>query len=73
MIEGVLSVGIFSGENGEEALRAGRKTGGQKPIAAYFGMEEGGVFVRRAGQALEDAKTQEKQREFDPSVTNHDV
>lgn len=50
LIEGVLSVGIFSGEDGQEAATAGRKMGGQKPIAAYFGMEDGGVFVRRAGE-----------------------
>ena len=49
LIEGVLSVGIFCGENGLEAAQAGRKTGGQKPIAAYFGMEDGGVVVRTAG------------------------
>ena len=73
MIEGVLSVGIFTGENGQEAAAAGRKAGGQKPVAAYFGMEDGGVFVRRAGQAREDAKKQERQKEFDPSATNHDV
>ena len=49
LIEGVLSVGIFCGENGQEAAKAGRKMGGQKPIAAYFGMEDGGVVVRSAG------------------------
>ncbi|MCJ1436492.1 ribose-5-phosphate isomerase rki1 [Xylographa pallens] len=49
LIEGVLSVGIFCGENGHEAAKAGRKMGGQKPIAAYFGMEDGGVVVRSAG------------------------
>ncbi|MCJ1399749.1 ribose-5-phosphate isomerase rki1 [Xylographa trunciseda] len=49
LIEGVLSVGIFCGENGQEAAEAGKKMGGQKPIAAYFGMEDGSVVVRRAG------------------------
>ncbi|MCJ1391579.1 ribose-5-phosphate isomerase rki1 [Xylographa bjoerkii] len=49
LIEGVLSVGIFCGENGQEAEKAGKKMGGQKPIAAYFGMEDGGVVVRSAG------------------------
>ncbi|MCJ1472411.1 ribose-5-phosphate isomerase rki1 [Lambiella insularis] len=50
LIEGVLSVGIFSGKNGQEAAEAGKKMGGQKPIAAYFGMEDGEVIVRKAGE-----------------------
>ncbi|KAI4281294.1 MAG: hypothetical protein L6R35_005683 [Caloplaca aegaea] len=49
-IEGVLSVGLFWGMNGEEVAQAGGKTGGQKPVAAYFGMDDGSVVVRRAGQ-----------------------
>jgi len=49
LIEGVLSVGLFVGENGDEAAAAGRKSGGQKPVAAYFGMADGGVVVRRGG------------------------
>ncbi|KAI4088444.1 MAG: hypothetical protein LQ344_006099 [Seirophora lacunosa] len=49
-IEGVLSVGLFCGMNGEEVAQAGGKKGGQKPVAAYFGMEDGSVVVRRAGQ-----------------------
>lgn len=51
-IEGVLSVGIFSGENGEEALANGGRMGGQKPVTVYFGMKDGGVELRKA----EDAK-----------------
>ncbi|PSN62127.1 ribose 5-phosphate isomerase [Corynespora cassiicola Philippines] len=53
-ITGVLDVGIFSGVNGveAEALRAkGEKTtavGGQKPIAVYFGMQDGSVQVLKA-------------------------
>lgn len=49
LIEGVLSVGLFVGENGDEAAAAGRKSGGQKPVAAYFGMADGGVVVRSGG------------------------
>jgi len=46
-ITGVLEVGIFSGMNGPEARRMGGQ-GGQKPVAVYFGMEDGSVKVRRA-------------------------
>lgn len=49
LIEGVLSVGLFVGENGDEAAAAGKKSGGQKPVAAYFGMADGGVVVRSGG------------------------
>ncbi|KAI4142734.1 MAG: hypothetical protein LQ340_007245, partial [Diploschistes diacapsis] len=42
-IEGVLSVGIFSGENGDEALARGSRMGGQKPVVVYFGMQDGSV------------------------------
>lgn len=49
-IEGVLSVGLFSGENGVQALGRGVKRGGQKPVAAYFGMEDGSVVVRYANE-----------------------
>lgn len=45
-IEGVLSVGLFVGENGVQAKARGKIAGGQKPIAAYFGMEDGSVAVR---------------------------
>lgn len=54
-LTGVLEVGIFSGLNGVEAqeLRSQDKsvsavTGGQKPIAVYFGMADGSVKVRTA-------------------------
>lgn len=50
-IEGVLSVGIFSGENGEQALARGLKMGGQKPSVVYFGMADGSVTVQEAGDA----------------------
>lgn len=48
LIEGVLSVGLFVGVNGLQAAQAGALKGGQKPVAAYFGMEDGSVFVRNA-------------------------
>jgi ribose 5-phosphate isomerase A len=56
-LTGVLEVGIFSGLNGidAEALRvkdAGKNvsviTGGQKPVAVYFGMTDGSVDTRVA-------------------------
>ena len=47
LIEGVLEVGIFSGPTGPEAAILGMK-GGQRPVACYFGMEDGSVTVRRA-------------------------
>ena len=45
-INGVLAVGLFWGEDGDEAHAAGRR-GGQKPVAVYFGTEGGEVVVRR--------------------------
>jgi ribose 5-phosphate isomerase A len=54
-LTGVLEVGIFSGLNGIEAqeMRAksdgvGAVAGGQKPIAVYFGMQDGSIKVRTA-------------------------
>ncbi|KAL9109166.1 MAG: hypothetical protein Q9227_006091 [Pyrenula ochraceoflavens] len=49
-IEGVLEVGIFSGPTGPEAAALGTK-GGQRPVACYFGMEDGSVTVRKAKPA----------------------
>jgi ribose 5-phosphate isomerase A len=46
-ITGVLDVGIFSGLTGPEATAAGG-VGGQRPVAAYFGMPDGSVSVRKA-------------------------
>ncbi|KAL4898109.1 hypothetical protein BDV59DRAFT_197059 [Aspergillus ambiguus] len=46
-IPGVLDVGIFAGLTGPQAQAAGG-IGGQKPIAAYFGMPDGSVSVRKA-------------------------
>lgn len=44
---GVLDVGIFSGLTGPQATAAGG-VGGQRPVAAYFGMPDGSVSVRKA-------------------------
>lgn len=46
-IAGVLEVGIFSGLTGPQAAAAGG-VGGQRPVAAYFGMPDGSVAVRKA-------------------------
>jgi ribose 5-phosphate isomerase A len=46
-IAGVLEVGIFSGLTGPQAQAAGG-IGGQRPVAAYFGMPDGTVSVRKA-------------------------
>lgn len=46
-ITGVLEVGIFAGLTGPEAQAQGLR-GGQKPVAAYFGMADGTVKVRYA-------------------------
>ncbi|KAH8696310.1 ribose 5-phosphate isomerase A [Talaromyces proteolyticus] len=46
-IPGVLEVGIFHGITGPQAQEAGA-VGGQKPFAAYFGLPDGSVTVRRA-------------------------
>ena len=51
LTEGVLSVGIFSGESGAEAQGRAKKRGGEKPVAAYFGMADGSVVLREAGKA----------------------
>ena len=45
-INGVLEVGLFHGMNGDETQAIGSR-GGQKPIAVYFGLADGGVSVRR--------------------------
>ncbi|KAK2627803.1 hypothetical protein QTJ16_002449 [Diplocarpon rosae] len=47
-IVGVLEVGLFYGRNGIQVANSGEEGGGQKPIAAYFGMEDGSVSVREA-------------------------
>lgn len=49
-ITGVLEVGLFCGIDGVTAFEEGRKEGtafgGQKPVAVYFGMQDGSVEVR---------------------------
>jgi len=47
-ITGVFEVGLFHGRNGVQVANAGEEGGGQKPVAAYFGMENGEVEVRMA-------------------------
>lgn len=47
-IVGVLEVGLFHGRNGVQVANAGEEGGGQKPVAAYFGMENGEVEIRVA-------------------------
>jgi ribose 5-phosphate isomerase A len=47
-IVGVLETGIFHGRNGLQVSNSGEEGGGQKPVAAYFGMEDGEVQVRVA-------------------------
>lgn len=46
-ITGVLEVGIFHGQTGPQATAAGG-IGGERPVAAYFGMADGTVSVRKA-------------------------
>jgi ribose 5-phosphate isomerase A len=46
-ISGVLEVGIFSGVTGSQAQDTGGISG-QKPVAAYFGMPDGTVTVKKA-------------------------
>ncbi|KAF4774030.1 ribose 5-phosphate isomerase A [Colletotrichum scovillei] len=45
MIPGIVEIGIFHGLNGVEAAAAGKVGLAQKPVAAYFGMEDGSVKV----------------------------
>lgn len=42
-IVGVVEIGLFHGKNGDEV-----PSGAQKPVAAYFGLQDGGVEVKRA-------------------------
>lgn len=45
---GVVEIGLFYGYNGPQALTASLDRAGQKPVAAYFGMENGEVMVQTA-------------------------
>jgi ribose 5-phosphate isomerase A len=42
-VPGIIEIGLFQGKNGHEVA-----DGAQKPVAAYFGMADGSVEVRRA-------------------------
>lgn len=46
-LAGVLEVGLFYGITGRQAQAAGG-VGGQKPVAAYFGMTDGSVTSKKA-------------------------
>jgi len=50
LIQGVLEVGLFVGRDGVQMAADGEVGGGQKPVVAYFGMEDGNVVVREAKQ-----------------------
>jgi ribose 5-phosphate isomerase A len=45
-IVGVAEIGLFHGKNGLEIAR-----GAQKPVAAYFGLQDGGVKLMKAGES----------------------
>ncbi|OLN81211.1 Ribose-5-phosphate isomerase [Colletotrichum chlorophyti] len=45
LIPGIVEIGIFHGLNGLQAAQAGKEGLAQKPVAAYFGMEDGSVKV----------------------------
>ncbi|KAI9848490.1 MAG: ribose-5-phosphate isomerase rki1 [Thelocarpon superellum] len=44
-IVGVVETGIFCGRTGPEVEADGEEGGGQRPVAAYFGLERGGDVV----------------------------
>lgn len=44
-IVGVVEIGLFHGKNGDEIVSG---AGAQKPVAAYFGLQDGNVEVRKA-------------------------
>jgi len=48
-INGVLEVGLFHGLNGLQAQAAGAQ-GGQRPVAVYFGLQDGEVLVKKADE-----------------------
>lgn len=49
-ITGVLEVGLFFGKDGYQTQAEGGQ-GGQKPVAAYFGNQDGSVSVKSAQKA----------------------
>ncbi len=48
-IPGIVEIGLFSGLSGDQLAAA--HGGAQKPVAAYFGMADGTVEVRKAERA----------------------
>jgi ribose 5-phosphate isomerase A len=53
-VVGIVEVGLFHGINGFQVASSGEQ--GQKPVAAYFGMENGEVEIRVAKE-LEGVKS----------------
>jgi ribose 5-phosphate isomerase A len=47
-LPGVAEIGLFHGMNGDEAKALGKSGHAQKPVAVYFGMEDGEVQVLMA-------------------------
>ncbi|CAJ0540433.1 Ff.00g075480.m01.CDS01 [Fusarium sp. VM40] len=45
---GIVEIGLFHGFNGHESVKLGKQLQAQKPIAAYFGLENGEVQVQNA-------------------------
>ncbi|RGP78187.1 ribose 5-phosphate isomerase a [Fusarium longipes] len=45
---GIVEIGLFHGFNGNEAVKLGKTSQAQKPIAAYFGLANGEVQVQNA-------------------------
>ena len=45
-IPGVCEIGLFWGVDGAQAAASGRDGYAEKPVAAYFGMEDGSVSTR---------------------------
>ncbi|KAJ4257598.1 ribose-5-phosphate isomerase rki1 [Fusarium torreyae] len=45
---GIVEIGLFHGFNGNEAVKIGKKSQAQKPVAAYFGLANGEVQVQNA-------------------------
>ncbi|KAF4966686.1 hypothetical protein FSARC_5675 [Fusarium sarcochroum] len=45
---GIVEIGLFHGFNGDEAVKIGKQSQAQKPVAAYFGLANGEVQVQNA-------------------------
>lgn len=54
LVVGIVEVGLFHGINGFQVTNSSEQ--GQKPVAAYFGMEDGEVEVR-VSKELEGVKS----------------